>query len=95
MNLFKNQKKRRGNLTTIELLKMYGNTVIRYSLYERYGEQKILSDLAELGLNCTLKVSTETHQPMSIRTTIVSSDGTPKKTIRPVMPAVIIKLIKA
>ena len=93
-NLFINDDKKTGVITR---LNAYGNTVIKFMEYLKFGERRILEDIYDKsGLRCKLKVCYDTHVPSNMKTMIWS----PKKLrnkgryiLRPVMPIVKITVI--
>lgn len=84
-NIFKSLAK-----DAVSRLRAYGNTVIRYSLIEEYGEERVLRDLQTIFPKATLRICRDTHEPDQLREWIYD-DGIAKMTIyAPMMPIVVI-----
>lgn len=89
-NLFAS-KKEINSKSVLGLLKTYGNTTVRYSLYEKYGLDRILSDIQSAGYpKATVKVALDTHKKDQFYFDRMVDDHVYRIYI-PIMPGVIIK----
>ena len=74
----------------IKRLRLYGTTVIRYTLVEEYGAERLLQDLRKYFPKATLRIELDEHVPDQLRDWIYD-DGWHKTTIYiPIMPLVVI-----
>lgn len=88
-NIFNNKNGR----DALARVREYKKTNIRYSYIEKFGIEKVEADLKDaLGReDCSVKVCTETHQPMDLIKFYWYAGKTYKVHI-PVMPTVIISI---
>ena len=81
-------------IQAIKRMNAYGKTNIRYSVIEKYGQEKVQEDLSEkVGTPCKVKICYENHEPMDLIKYFYCGDET--FTVRiPIMPVVTIERIR-